>query len=75
VKLALLAEQAAGERRVAATPETVKKLIGLGAEVAVEAGAGTGASIDDAAYAAAGASVGPRAQAMAPQNSIFVTLR
>ncbi|MDJ0278992.1 Re/Si-specific NAD(P)(+) transhydrogenase subunit alpha [Sphingomonas sp. 2R-10] len=65
MKLALLAEQAAGERRVAATPETVKKLIGLGAGVAVEAGAGTGASIDDEAYAAAGASVGPRAQTIA----------
>ena len=36
VKIAVLREQAAGERRVAATPETVKKFIGLGAEMAVE---------------------------------------
>ncbi len=71
MKLALLAEQAAGERRVAATPETVKKLIGLGAEVAVEAGAGAGASIDDAAYAAAGASVGTRAQAIADADILL----
>ncbi len=71
MKLALLAEQADGERRVAATPETVKKLIGLGAEVAVEAGAGTRASIDDAAYAAAGASIGSRAQALADADILL----
>ena len=71
MKVALLAEQAAGERRVAATPETVKKLIGLGAAVAVEAGAGAGASIDDAAYAAAGATVGPRAQVLADADILL----
>ncbi|KQM87276.1 NAD(P) transhydrogenase subunit alpha [Sphingomonas sp. Leaf23] len=71
MKVALLAEQAAGERRVAATPETVKKLIGLGAEVAVEAGAGAGASIDDAAYAAAGATIGARAQVLADADILL----
>ena len=45
MKIAVLKEQAAGERRVAATPETVKKFIALGAELAVEAGAGHTASI------------------------------
>ncbi|MCW3834540.1 NAD(P) transhydrogenase subunit alpha [Sphingomonas canadensis] len=65
MKIAVLKESAAGERRVSATPETVKKFVGLGAEVAVEAGAGLTASIDDAAYAAAGASVGTRAEALA----------
>jgi NAD(P) transhydrogenase subunit alpha len=60
VKIAVLRELASGERRVGATPETVKKFIGLGASVAVEAGAGAGASIADADYAAAGASVGDR---------------
>jgi NAD(P) transhydrogenase subunit alpha len=58
VKLAVLKETADGERRVAATPETVKKFIALGASVAVEAGAGLSASISDAEYEAAGASVG-----------------
>jgi H+-translocating NAD(P) transhydrogenase subunit alpha len=58
VKIAVLKETAAGEHRVAASPETVKKFIGLGAEVAVEAGAGVSASVSDADYAAAGASVG-----------------
>lgn len=61
MKIAILKELAVGERRVAATPETVKKFIGLGASVAVEAGAGLTASIADADYAAAGASVGDRA--------------
>ena len=50
MRLAVLKERAAAETRVAATPETVKKLIGLGLTVAVEAGAGQGASISDADY-------------------------
>ena len=40
MKVAVVAETDAGEPRVAAVPETVKKMIGLGAEVAVESGAG-----------------------------------
>ena len=49
---------------MAATPETVRKLIALGATVAVEAGAGKGASIPDAAFAEAGATLGSRADAL-----------
>jgi NAD(P) transhydrogenase subunit alpha len=60
VKIAVLKETAPGERRVAATPETVKKFIALGAELAVEAGAGETASIADTAYADAGATVTDR---------------
>jgi NAD(P) transhydrogenase subunit alpha len=60
VKIAVLKEQLDGEQRVAATPETVRKFIALGATFAVEAGAGERASIADAAYADAGASVGDR---------------
>ena len=52
-------EQRAGERRVAATPETVQQLRALGLDVAVESNAGTEAGYADAAYAAAGASVVP----------------
>lgn len=52
-------EQRAGERRVAATPETVQQLTNLGLEVAVESSAGTAAGYGDAAFAAAGASVVP----------------
>src|SRR5688572_32382033 len=58
MRIAVLQERAAGENRVAATPETVKKFIALGATVAVERGAGAGASMPDAAYEEAGAELG-----------------
>lgn len=51
------AETAAGETRVAVTPETVKKLKAQGHEIAVQAGAGVAASVTDEAYVAAGASI------------------
>ena len=57
MRLAVLKERRRHETRVAATPETVKKLVQLGLTVAVEAGAGAGASISDAEYKAAGAEV------------------
>ncbi len=71
MKIGVLKETAEGERRVAATPETVKKFIGLGATVAVEAGAGAGASVTDDAYAAAGASVGDRAATLADADIVL----
>ena len=55
MRIAVLKETASGETRVAASPETVKKFIALGASVAVETGAGESASISDAEFAAAGA--------------------
>ena len=58
MRIAVLQERAAGESRVAATPETVRKFIALGAAVAVERGAGEGASIPDAAFEEAGAELG-----------------
>ncbi|NBS24455.1 MAG: NAD(P) transhydrogenase subunit alpha [Altererythrobacter sp.] len=61
MRIAVLKERAAGEQRVAITPETVKKFAGLGAELAVESGAGDTASISDADYAEAGAIVGSAA--------------
>ena len=63
MRLAVLKERRASETRVAATPDTVKRLIGLGLTVAVEAGAGAGASIPDAEFAAAGAEIAPDAAA------------
>jgi NAD(P) transhydrogenase subunit alpha len=71
MKIAVLKEQADGERRVAATPETVKKFIALGATLAVEAGAGDTASIGDAAYSDAGASVGNRAATLAGADIVL----
>ena len=54
-------ETAAGETRVAATPETVKKLKAQGHVLRVESGAGIAASVTDEAYAAAGAEIADRA--------------
>ena len=71
MRIAVLRETAEAERRVAATPETVKKLIALGATVAVEAGAGETASIADAAYTEAGASVADRAATIADADLIL----
>ena len=63
MRLAVLKERAAAETRVAATPETVKKLTALGLQVAVEAGAGLHSAIGDAEYQAAGAEIAPDAGA------------
>jgi NAD(P) transhydrogenase subunit alpha len=71
MKIAVLRETADGERRVAATPETVKKFIALGAELRVEAGAGGGASISDADYEAAGALVGERPAVLAGADAVL----
>jgi H+-translocating NAD(P) transhydrogenase subunit alpha len=63
MKIAVLKE-AAGETRCAATPETVKKFIALGAEVSVEKGAGGNASIGDSDFEEAGAKVASRKDAV-----------
>src|SRR3970040_2115389 len=54
VRVAIAGETAPGERRVAATPETCKKLIALGAQVRVQRGAGRAAGFVDEAYEQAG---------------------
>jgi H+-translocating NAD(P) transhydrogenase subunit alpha len=71
IKIAVLKETAAGETRVAASAETVKKFIALGASVAIEKGAGNGASFADADYAAAGASVGTLATTLKDADIIL----
>ncbi len=57
MQIGIPAETLAGETRVAATPETVKKYVAMGLEVVVQAGAGLAASCTDAAYEAAGAKI------------------
>jgi H+-translocating NAD(P) transhydrogenase subunit alpha len=57
MKIGIAKERRANELRVAVSPDTVKKLVGLGAEVAIEAGAGLGSAYTDEAYAAAGAGI------------------
>src|SRR5690242_14430518 len=71
MKIAVVKE-AADETRCAAIPETVKKFIALGAEVAVEAGAGAQASIPDADFEAAGAKVASRVDALKGSGIILV---
>ena len=61
MRIAVARERDFGEPRVAATPETVKKMKALGADVAVETGAGAKSGITDEDYVAAGATVGPDA--------------
>jgi H+-translocating NAD(P) transhydrogenase subunit alpha len=62
VQIAVARETEAGEPRVSATPETVRRFKALGAEVAVARGAGTGSGIPDAEFEAAGATVGDRVE-------------
>ncbi len=71
MKIAVLKEAAAGERRVSATPETVKKFVALGAEVAVEQGAGSAASYADQGYADAGATLGTRETVLAGADIVL----
>lgn len=63
MKISIVKERRPHETRVAATPETVKKLKALGAEITIEAGAGTAAAYTDQAYADAGATIVPDAAA------------
>jgi len=62
MKIGVPKEIRQGETRVAASPDSVKKLVGLGVEVLVETTAGAGASISDADYEAAGATIVPDAK-------------
>ncbi len=72
MRLAVLKERRESENRVAATPDTVKKLIGLGLSVAVEAGAGAGASIPNSEFRTAGAEIAPdAATALAGAGVVF----
>ncbi|MBP6766705.1 MAG: Re/Si-specific NAD(P)(+) transhydrogenase subunit alpha [Reyranella sp.] len=72
MKIAILKERRPHETRVAATPETIKKLKALGAEVTIEAGAGTAAAYTDEAYSEAGATIVPdAASALAAGDIVF----
>ncbi|HEY1142529.1 MAG TPA: Re/Si-specific NAD(P)(+) transhydrogenase subunit alpha [Sphingomicrobium sp.] len=71
MKIAVVKEDAAGETRCSATPETVKKFTALGAEVAVESGAGSTASVTDEAFREAGAAVGSRDEVLGGADVIL----
>jgi NAD(P) transhydrogenase subunit alpha len=75
MNLAVLKERRAGEARVAATPESVKKLKGLGLSVVVESGAGAKARFSDADYEAAGAMIARDAAAALQGADIVLKVR
>jgi NAD(P) transhydrogenase subunit alpha len=75
MKIAIPAEVDPGEPRVAATPETVKKLAALGASVAVEHGAAAKCGIPDADYEAAGASLAASAAETVAGADIVLKVR
>ena len=73
--IAVTTERRAGETRVAAVPETVKKLIAAGFSVVVESGAGTAAAYPDADYQAAGAEIANDAKAAIGKADILFKVR
>jgi NAD(P) transhydrogenase subunit alpha len=75
MKVAVVSEWNAGEPRVAATPETVKKIKALGADVVVQHDAGLKSGILDSDYQAAGATIVPTAQAAAGDADIVLRVR
>ncbi len=75
MKIAVISETAALETRVAATPETIKKLIGLGASVSIETGAGSHSGIPDADFAAAGATIAGSAKDALADAAVILKVR
>ena len=75
MRIAILKERRAHEHRVAGSPETVRKFVDLGAEVAVETGAGTASGIPDAAFEEAGASVAKDVEAALSDADIVLKVQ
>jgi len=75
MKISIPKERRPHERRVAATPDVAKRLIGQGFEVVVETGAGEGAAFPDDAYRAAGAAIAPDAAAALGAGDIVLKVQ
>lgn len=76
MKLAVVKERTPGETRVAATPESVKKLKALGVQISIEAGAGALANFTDEAYREAGATIAAsEAEALKDADLVFKVQR
>jgi len=75
MRIAIPAEIFSGENRVAATPETVKKMVAAGHTVTVQQSAGLGAMVRDDAFAAAGATIASDASATSLQADIVLKVR
>ena len=75
MKVAILKERRADERRVAASPDTVKAMRGMGLEPVVEAGAGASAYFPDSVYSEAGATIAPDATAALADADIVIKVQ
>ena len=76
MRVAIPKERHPDETRVAASPDTVKRLIGIGLDVVVEADAGAGAAIPDDAFRRAGAGIaGDQAAALADADIVLKVRR
>lgn len=76
MQIGIIKETAAGETRVAATPETVKKIAAIpGITIVLESGAGNASSLLDEAYAAAGATIKASAQEVLAESDILLKVR
>ena len=75
MRICVLSETDRVETRVAATPETVRKYKSLGADVAVQAGAGATSGIPDAEFEAAGATIAPSAAEAVRDADVIVAVR
>lgn len=75
MQIGVLKERRAGETRVAATPDTVKKLVAAGCQVVVETGAGAGSQFSDSAYKDAGATIAPDAAATAGSADVVFKIQ
>jgi H+-translocating NAD(P) transhydrogenase subunit alpha len=75
MKISIAKERRAQERRVAATPDTAKRLVGMGHEVVVESGAGAGSSFPNSAYEAAGAKIARDAAAALGAGDIVLKVQ
>lgn len=75
MKIAILSEKRPNETRVAASPEVVKKLIGLGAKVVVEKSAGVASSMPDAVFRDAGATIAKDAESALKDADIILKVQ
>ena len=75
MKVGIPKERRAGEARVAGSPDMVRKLVAMGVDVVVEAGAGAGALISDDAFAAAGATIAPDARSALGDADVVLKVR
>ncbi|MEH6726229.1 MAG: Re/Si-specific NAD(P)(+) transhydrogenase subunit alpha [Hyphomicrobiales bacterium] len=75
MKIAVLSEASADEARVAISPAMIKRLVGHGASVVVQAGAGLGSRVLDTTFVEAGATIGKTAPATLKGSDVVLCVR